>query len=236
MRTSYPLTRAASVGTEERPTDFIWKLMSSNFFRITLLYTVAFCFGILSMGYQQVASRVLAPYFGGDYIVWSVLISTFLAAFTIGSFLGGWVSGLAGRKRVRAVIVIGIVATLSLLLGEFGRRAILGGLEQQIDSVIVALMLGCTILFAPPVITLSSMAPIAIQLLANAGVASGKAAGRLYGVSTVGNIAGVFLTALVLIPNLTIPVILYGWSAVAALCFSAFTLLIVYLWPDASST
>jgi hypothetical protein len=78
------------------------------------------------------------------------------------------------------------------------------------------------------------MAPIAIELLSNAGVASGKAAGRLYGVSTVGNIVGVFITALVLIPNLTIPVILYGWSVVAAFCFSAFTLLIVFLWPASS--
>jgi hypothetical protein len=208
--------------------------MPSNFVRIPLLYFVAFCFGILSMGYQQVASRVLAPFFGGDYIVWSVLISTFLAAFTLGSFLGGWVSGLESKRRVRAVIVIGVVATLSLLLGEFGRRAILGGLEQQVESVILALILGCAILFAPPVITLSSMAPIAIELLSNAGVASGKAAGRLYGVSTVGNIVGVFITALVLIPNLTIPVILYGWSVVAALCFSAFTLLIVFLWPASS--
>lgn len=204
--------------------------------RIFLLYVVAFCFGILSMGYQQVASRVLAPYFGGDYIVWSVLISTFLAAFTLGSFLGGWVSGLASSRRVRAVIVIGVVATLSLLLGEFGRRAILGGLEQHIDSVILALILGCAALFAPPVITLSSMAPIAIELLSNAGVASGKAAGRLYGVSTVGNIVGVFLTALVFIPNLSIPVILYGWSAVAAFCFTAFTLLIVFLWPAPASS
>lgn len=208
--------------------------MPFNVLRITLLYFVAFCFGILSMGYQQVASRVLAPYFGGDYIVWSVLISTFLAAFTLGSFLGGWVSGLDSARRVRAVIVIGFVATLSLVLGEFGRRAILGGLEQQVESVILALILGCSILFAPPVITLSSMAPIAIELLSDAGVASGKAAGRLYGISTVGNIVGVFLTALVLIPNLTIPVILYGWSAVAAVCFAAFTALILFLWPASS--
>jgi len=208
--------------------------MARTFFRCSFLYLIAFFFGILSMGYQQVASRVLAPYFGGDYIVWSVLISTFLAAFTLGSFLGGWVSGLESKRRLRVVVLIGVVATLSLLLGEFGRRAILGGLELQIDSVIFALILGCLILFAPPVITLSSVAPIAIELLSSAGLASGKAAGRLYGVSTVGNIAGVFLTAFVLIPNLNISVILYGWAALAAICFAAFSMLIIFLWPAAS--
>lgn len=187
------------------------------------------------MGYQQVASRVLAPFFGSDYIVWSVLISTFLAAFTIGSFLGGWVSGLASKKRARAVAIIGIIACLSLLLGELGRKAILGGLEQSIDSVILALMIGCAVLFAPPVITLSCMAPIAIELLAQSGVSSGKAAGRLYGVSTVGNIAGVFITALLLIPNFPMPIILYGWTVTAVVCFGAFTLLMIYLWPDSSA-
>lgn len=206
----------------------------SNLFRVSLLYVVAFCFGILSMGYQQVGSRVLAPYFGGDYIVWSVLISTFLAAFTTGSFLGGWVSGLSARGRARGVAVLGIVATASLFFGEVARRPILGGLEAGLESVILALILGCAALFALPVITLSSVAPIAIQLLSLAGTPSGKAAGRLYGVSTVGNIAGVFLTALVLIPNFTIPTILYGWSVVAAGCFAAFFLVMTRLWPDSS--
>lgn len=204
--------------------------------RILLLFAVIFCFGILSMGYQQVASRVLAPFFGSDYIVWSVLISTFLAAFTAGSFLGGWVSGLPSKKRSIVVGVIGAISTTSLLLGELGRKAILAGLEQTMDSVIGALILGCAILFAPPVITLSCITPVAIELLSQCGVASGKAAGRLYGVSTVGNIFGVFLTALYLIPNFPMPVILYGWTLTALLCFGAFTLLMHRLWPDPSSS
>jgi len=210
--------------------------MTRNTLRIPLLFLVIFCFGILSMGYQQVASRVLAPFFGSDYIVWSVLISTFLAAFTAGSFLGGWVSGFARRRRSIAVGIIGGVATLSLLLGELGRRAILGALEQQFDSVIVALILGCLLLFAPPVITLSSITPVAIELLAQCGVPSGKAAGRLYGVSTVGNIFGVFITALYLIPKFPMPAILFGWTATAAIFFGAFTFLMHRSWPDSSSS
>jgi predicted membrane-bound spermidine synthase len=199
--------------------------------RIPLLFLIVFAFGILSMGYQQVASRVLAPYFGGDYIVWSVLISTFLAAFTGGSFLGGWVSGLPERARLRAFVVIGAVAVGSLLVGEIVRKPLLAGLEQSFDAVIPALVIGCVTLFGPPVLTLSSVTPIAIELLSEAGVRSGRAAGRLYGISTVGNIAGVFLTALVLIPNFPMPIILYGWTLTAAACFLAFTLLMTRAWP-----
>ncbi len=208
--------------------------MTPHSLRNPLLYLVIFFFGILSMGYQQVASRVLAPFFGGDYIVWSVLISTFLAAFTAGSFLGGTVSALAPKPRRTAVIVIGIVATLSLLLNEIARKLLLAALEQSFDSVITALIIGCVTLFAPPVITLSCITPIAIELLAQTGVPSGWAAGRLYGISTVGNILGVFATALLLIPHFPIPVILYGWSFTAVLCFTAFTLLMSRLWPAES--
>lgn len=206
--------------------------MQPSITRSLILYAIIFCFGILSMGYQQVASRVLAPYFGSDYIVWSVLISTFLAAFTAGSFLGGWVSGLKAGSRQLAVLIVGAVAVISLLVGELGRRGILSALELSIESVILALVVACVILFAPPVIALSSITPVAIELLSRTGVPSGKAAGRLYGVSTVGNIAGVFITALGLIPQFPMSTILYGWVATAFICFGAFYLLIRRQWPD----
>lgn len=201
--------------------------------RILLLFLIVFCFGILSMGYQQVASRVLTPYFGGDYIVWSVLISTFLAAFTGGSFLGGWISALPAARRRNAVLIVAAVAIASLFLGEMVRKPLLAALEQNFDSVITALLLGCITLFGPPVVTLSSITPIAIELLSEAGVRSGRAAGRLYGVSTVGNIVGVFLTALLLIPNFTMPTILYGWGVAATVLFAAFFLLMARSWYDA---
>jgi predicted membrane-bound spermidine synthase len=57
--------------------------------------------GVLSMGFQFAASRLLNPHFGSSIIVWAWLISTFLAAFSIGSMLGGWISNLptAARRR-----------------------------------------------------------------------------------------------------------------------------------------
>ena len=50
--------------------------------------------GILSMGFQLLGSRLLNPHFGSSIIVWAWLISTFLAAFSAGSILGGWISNL----------------------------------------------------------------------------------------------------------------------------------------------
>jgi len=204
--------------------------------RIALLFTVVFFFGTLSMGYQQVGSRVLAPYFGSDYIVWAALISTFLGAFTVGSFLGGWISDLPGRRRERGLLLVGLLAVSSLLAGSLARRPLLAFLEQTFESPLTALLLGCLALFALPVVTMSSITPIAIELLTRCGVHPGKAAGRLYGVSTLGNIAGVFAAALFLIPHFAMPGILHGWTMTAAACFGAFWLLMTRLWPAAPSS
>jgi MFS family permease len=209
-------------------------LMAGNGFRLSLLYAIMFCFGILSMGYQQVAARILAPYFGTPVHVWAVLISTFLAAFTLGSFLGGWLSGLPSHRRLAAVMIVGAIGTLWLFIGAVFRKPVLEYLERTFESEIPALMIGCGVLFAAPVIVLSGMAPIAIELIAQTGVHSGKAAGRLYGVSTLGNIAGVFLTAFMLIPNFHMPAILYGWTLTAAVCFGALVLTMRNLWPASS--
>jgi len=54
------------------------------------------------------------------------------------------------------------------------------------------------ILFAPPIALLGMISPLAIRLLAEGGV--GKAAGRVFGISTVGSILGTYLPTLVLVP------------------------------------
>ena len=50
---------------------------------------------------------------------------------------------------------------------------------------------------------------------ASRGTPPGKASGIVYGVSTLGNIAGVMLTAFALIPHFRVSTLLYLWLGVA---------------------
>ena len=59
-----------------------------------------------------------------------------------------------------------------------------------------------------------------MQFLAVRGTPPGKASGIIYGVSTLGNIAGVMLTAFVFIPNFPVSTLLYVWLAVAVVGLS----------------
>ncbi|HEX2853039.1 MAG TPA: fused MFS/spermidine synthase [Opitutaceae bacterium] len=184
-------------------------------------YLVVATLGILSMGFQLLASRLLNPHFGSSIIVWAWLISTFLAAFSIGSMTGGWISNLPGAPRRRACWLGAAIAVGSLALTAFFGRGILDYFEITFTEVSTALLVSCLGLFFVPVTALSLFGPMCVQYLATRGMPPGKASGAIYGVSTLGNIAGVMLTAFVLIPNFPVSTLLYGWLGVAVLSLLA---------------
>lgn len=179
-------------------------------------YVVVITLGILSMGFQLLASRLLNPHFGSSIIVWSWLISTFLAAFSTGSMLGGWISNLPEDRRRRGLWIAAVAAIASLGFTAFAGRATLNQIELGMSSESAGLFTACVSLFFAPVTALSCFGPQCVQFLASRGTPPGKASGLVYGVSTLGNIAGVMLTAFVLIPNFRVSTLLFVWLGVAA--------------------
>lgn len=203
------------------------------------MITAAFYFfvvilGILSMGFQLLGSRLLNPHFGSSIIVWAWLISTFLAAFSTGSILGGWTSSLPAERRGRTQVVITIIGVLALAFTSFLGRSALGWIELQFENISVGLLVACFGLFFVPVAVFSSFGPQCVQFLASRGAAPGSASGLVYGISTVGNIAGVMITAFLLIPNLPVSTLLQLWLSVAIFS-SACLILILRLPPEAST-
>jgi hypothetical protein len=182
-----------------------------------VFYTVVVTLGMLSMGFQLLASRLLSPHFGSSLLVWAWLISTFLAAFSVGSMVGGSISSLSPGPRGRAQWAGAILAVASLAFTAFLGRPALDRIEIAIANPNTALLVSCLGLFFLPVAALSSFGPQCVQFLAVRGSAPGKASGVVYAISTLGNIAGVMLTAFVLIPYFPVSTLLLGWLVVAAL-------------------
>ena len=182
---------------------------------LLVFYVLVVVLGILSMGFQLLASRLLNPHFGSSIIVWAWLISTFLAAFSVGSLLGGWISTTAPDRRRRAQGAVAVLGVGSLAVTAFLGRPILGHIEVAFDSLNTGLFVSCLGLFFLPVTMLSTFGPQCVQYLAARGTPPGPASGVVYGISTLGNIAGVMLTAFALIPHFRVSTLLYGWLAVA---------------------
>ncbi len=198
-----------------------------------VFYVLVTVLGILSMGFQLLGSRLLNPHFGSSIIVWAWLISTFLAAFSAGSLLGGWVSQRPVPGRGRAQLTLAAIGLGSLAFTTFLGRPMLGWIEVTFTSMGVGLLVANVSLFLVPVTVLSSFGPQCVQFLSGRGTPAGVASGAVYGVSTLGNIAGVMLTAFLLIPNLPVSTLLRLWLAVAAVSLLA---LIFLLRPSATST
>jgi hypothetical protein len=186
-----------------------------------LFFTIVVVQGVLSMGFQLLASRLLNPHFGSSIIVWAWLISTFLAAFSLGSMLGGTISSAAPGPRYRAQLTSAAIGLASLAFTAFFGRRSLGAIEVAFTDLNTGLLIASVGLFFVPVLVLSSFGPQCVQYLATRGMAPGKASGLIYGVSTLGNIAGVMLTAFTLIPHFRVSTLLYGWLTVAVVSLTA---------------
>ena len=183
-----------------------------------------FLSGILSMGFQLLGSRLLAPYFGTSIIVWAFLISTFLGAFSIGSMLGGRISRMPVQLRDRCRLAVAAVGIAGFALTAFLGRDVIAGIDSTGVSLPVGAFLACLALFLLPVTTLSCWPPMVTEALAVLGMRPGYAAGMVYGVSTVGNIAGVMMTAFLLIPNMRVSTMTIGW------CLTAIAVKAVLIW------
>lgn len=188
------------------------------------LCALTFFQGNVSMGYQLVGSRLLYPYFGSTIYVWALLISTFLLAFSLGSFLGGYVSR-AGAGRRGLLLGVSLAGVAGFLVTAALGRPLLASLELLPETETRDLAIACGALFLVPVCATSALSPVLADLAARLGRAAGPASGLVYGINTAGNITGILLTVFVLIPGMAVSTILYVWLAAAVLLYAGFHLL-----------
>lgn len=174
--------------------------------RNLLLLVVAFLSGAILMALELVGSRVLAPHFGGSIFVWGSLIGVFLAALSIGYYLGGRLVDRWPRAALLAVFLFA-AGLFVLLLPRYG-AAVCDTIALRDYGPRGNPLLACTALFFLPGILMAVTSPFVIRLTARAIKQVGRTAGLVYAVSTVGSIAGTLGTAFYLIPEIGTRVLL----------------------------
>src|SRR3990172_4071813 len=159
------------------------------------------------MGLEIVGSRVLAPYFGSSVYVWGSLISIFLAALSLGYYLGGRAADRWPRAGVLASSIS--LAGVLILALPLIFRPVLEAFSAWDLGPRLSPLLASIVLFVLPSILMGATSPFAIKLAATDLATVGNTAGLLYAISTAGSIAGTLLTAFVLIPAMGVRAILY---------------------------
>jgi spermidine synthase len=158
--------------------------------------------GAASLGAEIAAARLLAPWFGASTIVWANTIATVLVALSAGYFVGGRLADrdptIRGLSRV-VLCAAGLLALVPFVAAPFLRISV-EALDRVEAGAFVGSLLAVLVLVATPVLLLGAVAPYAVRLSVRTVEEAGRVAGRLYAISTLGSLAGTFLSALVLIP------------------------------------
>jgi len=192
-----------------------------------LLLPLVFLSGMVSLGVEFGAARLMAPYFGTSLYVWGILIGLILVYLSAGYVIGGRLADRIPREELLfqltavAALWIGLIPLASypiLLLSQQGFATLSAGL-------VVGTLIAVIALFAVPVILLGCVSPFAIRLLLKGVETGGNTAGAVYALSTAGSILGTFLPVFWFIPTYGTRPTLIGFSLALLL------LSVAGLWP-----
>ena len=165
---------------------------------------LVFFSGFVTLGAELTASRLLAPYFGTSLPVWSSLIGLILIALSLGYLLGGRLADRRPHLPVLLWVVVGagvltamvpLAAPLILDLAASALVSFQGGL-------LLGAFVGVLVLLGLPMTLFGMLTPFAIRLATHSVADSGRTAGRLFAVSTLGSFLGSLLPSVVLVPLL----------------------------------
>jgi len=185
-------------------------------FALSIIYGNAFILGAIVMGFEMLSSRYLYPYFGGGIGTWAGLISTVLGALTIGYFLGGVLIDRHPSSKITA-IATGLAA-LYLSGLPLGADPTIAFIETSYGDGPLPILVASAALLLVPLSALGMFSPIAIRLLIRSMHESGRVAGAVYGISTLGSIFGTLFTTFALIPAFGSRAITYLFAGLLLVC------------------
>lgn len=192
---------------------------------VALAAAIVFLASFCTLVIEIVAGRVLAPYVGVSLYTWTSIIGVVLAGISGGAYAGGW---LADRRPSPS--------TLGWLLLASGMTAMLiapatAWLASE-DGVLTAFGIATTLLarvvllsfllFFLPSFFLGMISPVAVKLAVRDLATAGRVVGKIYAFSTLGSIAGTFVTGFWLVARFGTRATLIGVGVV--LLASAFLL------------
>ncbi len=154
---------------------------------------LAFTGGFVIMSLELLGGRVLAPYFGSSIYVWGSIITVFMLSLATGYLLGGWLSLQQPTfRKFAAIFVFGGVLLLPLI---FIAQPFLTWTFEHIEDPRYGSLLAAAVLFVVPTVVLGVISPYSVRLMITQTHESGRVAGTLYFVSTLGSALGTLATS-----------------------------------------
>lgn len=166
--------------------------------------------GFVAMLYQVAWTRLLALALGSSTHAFSLMLMTFIAGLTVGSWVVYRWRPLRRTLEAFGWVELALAATVGLSLGfydylpyAFGRLAQLLARRAEAYALyqLVQGLLCAAVLFLPTV-WLGMTLPLVCRAATPALERRGRSVGRVFAVNTVGTVLGALLTGLALLPGL----------------------------------
>ena len=161
----------------------------------------AFMAGMVGLGIELAAERLLAPAFGTTLDLWSLIIGMTFAALSLGYELGGRYIDRNPSARFVSLCLAG-AGLWAFGIAIAGRSIAFQIQEWTFDfgGVTFGIFLAVLTLITIPPFLLGMITPAAIRLTVPEVGASGSSAGTIFALSTIGALIGTFVPVLLLIP------------------------------------
>lgn len=190
---------------------------------IPVIYLLAFSGGFVIMSLELLGGRILAPYFGSGIYIWGSIITIFMLSLSIGYLLGGRLS-VHNPSSSRFAAIFAVAAVLLLPLTVYAQD-LMEFIFLRVEDPRYGSLLASVALFGLPTVILGMISPYSVRLLVENVAESGRIAGALYFVSTLGSAIGTLMTSFYFVlwfEMNTIILLLIGCLALlATLAFSA---------------
>jgi len=168
--------------------------------RDATLCVLLVCEGFILMGFEMLASRFMNPYFGSSIETWACIISVVLCSMAFGYFSGGYLS--RSDRAGLYLLVITLVSGVYLFGVSFLSGGVLLWVITNFEVDFVSTFSAAMAILALPVFLMSFWSPMIVGILASRSTLGVSIAGYVYGLSTLGNVAGTLATAFLLVPAL----------------------------------
>lgn len=181
--------------------------------RKTVAGLLVFLGGFAIMVLEIIGARYLAKDFGSSFYVWVSQIGVILSALALGYAAGGAWADRFQRASFLAWLLFP-AGVFTFLIPNFAGRVLDAIIMRHPADQAIPLVwqkldpaLGSSLVFMLPCFALATLSPYMVRLAAGQLAHVGRISGQVYAASTVGSIAGVFVSGYVLVDQLSLSAI-----------------------------
>ena len=192
-----------------------------------LLHAIIFSTGGAILALELLASRIMTPYFGVSIYIWTGILSITLIALAAGYWFGGRVTHSSRKPSIERLAQWYLAQPAWAGLAIVGACLVYPYAFHSLASfdLVIGAFVACMVLLFLPLLTTSAMNPLLVAIMTQSAMSAASrfgsrpapgderqaavleqldaGSGRVFFVSTVGSVAGVIVTAFVLMPYMS---------------------------------